>query len=108
MNRGDVVTVALQGEFGKPRPSVVLQSDTFNSSHATVTILPISSTVIPAPLFRLTLEPSTSNGLRRVSQVMADKIVSVRRDRIGPKIGVLDSDTMARVGRSVALLLGLG
>jgi mRNA interferase MazF len=108
LNRGDVITVALQGDFGKPRPAVVLQADSFNLSHATVTVLPISSTVIPAPLFRLTLEPSAGNGLRRVSQVMADKIVSVRRDRIGPKIGALDSDTMARVIRSVALWLGLG
>lgn len=108
MNRGDIVTVALQGEFGKPRPALVLQSDAFNASHATITVVPISSTIVPAPLFRITLEPSAANGLRRVSQVMADKIISVRRDRLGGKIGVVESETMTRVARSVALWLELG
>ncbi|MBS0522927.1 MAG: type II toxin-antitoxin system PemK/MazF family toxin [Proteobacteria bacterium] len=108
MRRGDVITVALQGDFGKPRPAVIVQSDAFNESHATITVVPITSTVIPAPLFRITVDPSPANGLRRVSQVMVDKIVTVRRERVGKAVGALDSDTMARVGRSIALWLELG
>lgn len=108
MRRGDVVTVALQGDFGKPRPAVIVQSDAFNESHATITVVPITSTVIPAPLFRITVDPSPANGLRRISQVMADEIVTVRRERVGRAVGTLDSDTMARVGRSIALWLELG
>ncbi len=107
MNRGDVVTVALQGEHGKLRPAVIVQSDSFNPSHASFSILPITSTIVSAPLFRLTVEPSSTNGLRRVSQIMADKITSVSRERLGQKIGVLDPDTMARIGRSLALWLEL-
>ena len=108
MRRGDVVTVALQGDFGKPRPAVIVQSDAFNESHATITVVPITSTVIPAPLFRITVDPSPANGLRRISQVMVDKIVTVQRERVGKAVGTLDSDTMARVGRSIALWLELG
>jgi len=108
LRRGDVVTVALQGDFGKPRPAVIVQSDAFNESHATITVVPITSTVIPAPLFRITVDPSPANGLRRISQVMVDKIVTVQRERVGKAVGTLDSDTMARVGRSIALWLELG
>jgi mRNA interferase MazF len=108
LKRGDVITVALQGDFGKPCPAVVVQSDAFNESHATVTIAPITSTVIPAPLFRIMVDPSPANGLRRISQVMADKIVTVRRECAGRTVGALDSDTMARVGRSLALWLEFG
>jgi mRNA interferase MazF len=107
LNRGDIVTVALQGEFGKPRPAVIVQSGSFNASHATVSILPITSTIVGAPLFRITIEPSPANGLRSVSQVMADKVVSVRRERLGPRIGSLDREAMARIGRSLALWLEL-
>ncbi|MFM9940211.1 MAG: type II toxin-antitoxin system PemK/MazF family toxin [Hyphomicrobiaceae bacterium] len=107
MNRGDVVTVALQGDFGKPRPAVIIQSDAFNASHATISILPITSTIVSAPLFRITVEPSAANGLRSVSQVMTDKIVSVRHERLGVKIGVLDREVMSRIGRSLALWLEL-
>lgn len=107
MNRGDVVTVALQGDFGNPRSAVIVQSDSFNASHTTISILPITSTIVSAPLFRITLEPSTANGLRSVSQIMTDKIVSVRRERLGTKIGTLDRETMTRIGRSLALWLEL-
>lgn len=107
MNRGDIVTVALQGDFGKPRPALIVQSDSFNASHATISVLPITSTIVPAPLFRITVEPSAANGLRSVSQIMADKVVSVRRERLGAKIGFLDRETMVRVGRSLALWLEL-
>jgi len=70
--RGDFVTIAMQGDFGKPRPALVIQADQF-SEHATVTVLPVTSTLIAAPLFRMTVQPSAENGLRKPSQVMVDK-----------------------------------
>jgi len=70
--RGDFVTIAMQGDFGKPRPALVIQADQF-SEHATVTVLPVTSTLIAAPLFRVTVQPSAENGLRKPSQVMVDK-----------------------------------
>jgi mRNA interferase MazF len=106
MRRGDLVTVALQGDFGKPRPALVIQSDRFETS-ATVTVLLVSSTLVDAPLFRVSVEPSIENGLRAASQIMVDKAMTVRRERIGPIIGRIDDDVMLAVERSLALWFGL-
>ena len=105
MKRGDLVTVAMSGDFGKPRPALVIQSDHFDVT-ATVTVLLISSTLVDAPLIRLAVEPSTENGLRKPSQVMIDKAMTVRRDRVGAPFGRLEADTMVAVNRSLALFLG--
>jgi mRNA interferase MazF len=105
MRRGDLVTVAMSGDFGKPRPALVIQSDHFDAT-ATVTVLLISSTLVDAPLIRLAVEPSAENGLRKPSQVMVDKAMTVRRDRVGAAFGRLEDDTMVAVNRSLALFLG--
>ena len=107
MRRGDVVTVALPGDFGKPRPAVVIQSDLF-ANHTTVTVLPVTSTVAAAsPLFRLRLVPSADNGLHASSDVMVDRTMSVRPNRIGDTIGRLDDADMLRINRALALFLGI-
>ena len=106
MRRGDLVTVALQGDYGKPRPALVIQSDLFAGT-ASVAVLLVTSTLIDTPLLRLTVEPSPENGLRRPSQVMIDKPMTIRTDRIGATFGRLDDPTMVRVNRSLALFLGL-
>lgn len=106
MRRGDIVTVAVNGDFGKPRPALVIQSDLFDSA-GTVTVLLMTSDLVEAPLIRLTLEPSAANGLRQPSQIMIDKAISVRRERIGTVIGRADTETMMAVSRSLALFLGL-
>lgn len=84
MRRGDLVMVALQGDYGKPRPALVIQSDLFDG-HPSVTILPITSELVEAPLFRLSVDPTPGNGLRKRSQVMVDKISDDRpsQDRRG-------------------------
>lgn len=88
MKRGAIVVVAARGAYtGKPRPALVVQSDLFNPTHASVTLCPITSDCVDAPLFRLTLPPGTRTGLRAVSQVMIDKIVSVPRAAISEEIG---------------------
>lgn len=107
MKRGDVVTVAVQGDYGKPRPAVVVQSDLFNDTHPSITILPLTSTIVDAPLIRLTVDPGRENGLTRVSQVMVDKVLTLPRERIGKTIGCLDEDLMIRVTRALAMWLGI-
>ena len=107
MKRGEVVVVAMQGDYGKPRPALVIQSDLFNDTHASIVVAPVTSTIVDAPLFRLTVDPTPSNGLRSVSQIMLDKVTAVRRDRIGKAVGRLDDGTMIRVNRAMALWLGL-
>lgn len=106
VKRGDVVVVAIHGDYGKPRPALVIQSDLFNDTHASIAVAPVTSTIVDAPLFRLTVDPTLSNGLRSVSQIMIDKATAVRRDRIGKAVGRLDDGTMIRVNRAIALWLG--
>jgi mRNA interferase MazF len=107
LKRGDVVLVALQGDYGKPRPALVVQSDPFNPAHPSVTILPLTSELRDAVLFRIDVAPSPGNGLRKPSQIMLDKISTIARDRIGGSIGHLDAQTMLRVNRSLMVWLGL-
>ena len=105
MKRGDIVTVALPGAYGKPRPALVIQSDFFNE-HPSVTILPVTSELRDTPLFRITLNPTTENGLLKPSQVMVDKAQSVPRNKIGKTIGRLDDPSLLSVNRALALFLG--
>jgi len=107
VKRGDLVAVALQGDYGKPRPALVIQSDLFNETHVSLTIVPVTSTIVDAPLFRVTVEPSRGNGLRTVSQIMVDKVTTVRRPRLGQTIGRLEEDVMLRVSRALALWFGI-
>jgi mRNA interferase MazF len=106
MNRGDFVTIAVQGDFGKPRPALVIQSDQFNE-HVTVTVLLVSSTLVDAPLFRVTVQPNATNGLQKPSQVMVDKAMTVKKDKLGPPIGAADAQTLLEIGRCLAVFLGI-
>jgi len=106
VKRGDLVTVALQGDYGKPRPALVVQADRF-AEVGSIVILPITSTLVDAPLLRLPVEPSSGNGLRAPSQIMLDKPMTVKADKIGPSFGQLDDATMVSVNRLLALFLGL-
>ena len=108
MKRGSLVTIAMQGDFGKPQPALVIQSDVFNEVHPTVTVLLVSGEKVDAPLFRLDVLPSPENGLTKLSQIQVDKIMSVRSEKIGSKIGQLDDAEMLRVNRALGLWLGLG
>jgi mRNA interferase MazF len=107
MKRGDVVVVALPGDFGKPRPALIIQSDLFNETHPTLTVLPLTSEIRSTPQFRITVEPSPTNGLRRISQIMIDKPMTFRQDKVRPPLGRVDDATMLRVGRALAVWIGI-
>jgi mRNA interferase MazF len=107
MRRGTVVLVALPGYLGKPRPAVVVQSNGFNATHPSITLVPITSDRQPMSLFRIDLAPGPDTGLRVPSQAMVDKIASQRRDKIGPVIGSLDSASMAEIDAALRLWLDL-
>ena len=106
MRRGDVVTVAAPGDYGEPRPALVIQSDLFEELPS-VTLCLVTSELRDAPIFRITVDPSSENGLRRVSQVQVDKVLTVARERIGTTIGRLDDATMLKVNRSLAVFIGI-
>lgn len=107
MKRGDVVTVAASGDYGKPRPAVIVQTDALPAEHASVIVCQMTSDIAEAPDFRITIEPTENNGLRTRSQVMADKPVTIRRERIGRKIGSLDRKDINRLNVALAFVMGL-
>lgn len=106
MKRGDLVTVALQGEFGKPRPALIIQADHF-ADLTSVVVLPLTSHLVDAPLLRLGVEPSPETGLRTPSQIMIDKPVTVKTEKLSPAFGRLDDAAMISVNRLLTLFLGL-
>jgi mRNA interferase MazF len=107
MRRGDVVTVATTGDYGKPRPAVIVQTDALPASHASVVVCQMTSDLADAPDFRVTIEPGAENGLRVRSQVMTDKPVTIRRERIGKRIGHLGGEDLVRLNVALAFVVGL-
>ena len=106
MRRGDLVTIAIGGDYGKPRPALVVQADAF-ADLPSVTVLRLTSEIHDWPTFRVTIRPSATNGLRAESQVMIDKAVTVPRERVGTVIGRLGDQEMQAVNRVLAAFLGL-
>jgi len=106
MRRGDLLTIATSGDDGKPRPAVIIQSDHFSATGSVVVLL-VSGPPADIPLFRLTAEPTADNGLRKTSQIMIDKIMTVRRDKVGPVFGRMSEDDMLPVTRALAVFLGI-
>ena len=107
MKRGDLVTMVAAGDYGKPRPALVVQDDAF-AGLGSVTLLPLTSEIHDWPEIRVFVRPSQGNGLRRPSQIMVDKAVSLRTDKVGAVFGRLDDDTVRSVSRALAPFLGLG
>ncbi len=106
MKRGDFVTVALQGDLGKPRPALVVQADRFDAT-AALTILPVTSALVDAPLLRVTIIADERNGLRKASQIMIDKLSTISREKVSPAFGTASDALILSVNRSLALFLGL-
>lgn len=104
--RGDLVTIALAGDFGKSRPALVIQANQFDA-HPTVTVLLVSGTSVEAPLLRVSVVPDTSNGLQKKSQIMIDKAMTIKREKIGPAFGRVDPNTLVEVDRCLAVFLGI-
>ena len=107
IQRGDLITVALRGDAGKPRPALVIQADHFVDL-STVVVLPLTSTLLDLPLVRVTIEPLPATGLQQRSQVMISRPQFVLRARLGPVIGSVDAGTLLEVTRRLAVLLGVG
>lgn len=97
----------MSGDFGKPRPALIIQSDRFADT-GTVTVLLVTSTDVEAPLLRVLVQPDAENGLIQPSWVMIDKAMSVKRERIGRVIGRVRDETMLTVTRNLAVFLGMG
>ena len=108
MRRGEVWTVAGGGGYlGKPRPAVIVQDDRFDAT-ASVTVCAFTSDDTDAPLLRLRVAPTPTNGLEAPSHLMVDKLTTVPKPKLGRRLGRLDREDMARLDRSIFVFLGLG
>ena len=107
MKRGDVVLVVVPSELGRPRPGVIVQADEFNKDLTTVFVCPVSSDVQEKLPLRPIIEAKPSNGLRLRSQIMTDKMIALRRDRIRQTIGHIDKETSEQLDRALLVVLGL-
>ena len=105
MRRGDFVKVVTPGSYGNPRPAVIVQSDLFNQ-HPSISVLPLSSELRNAPLFRVRIEPTAMNGLDKTSEVMVDKIQTIPIEKIGGEIGRASDEEMLAINRALAIFLG--
>ena len=106
MKRGDFVIVSAPGDFGKPRPALVIQSDAYEAT-ATVIVLLVSSELIDAPGFRIPVGPTPENGLRLASQIQIDKAYAMPLSKFGPTIGTIDAATQSAVNSALAGFLGI-
>ena len=107
MRRGDVVIAAATGDYGKPRPAVIVQTDALPETHASVVICQMTSDLVAAPHIRVNIEPSERNGLRARSQILVDQPVTVRRERIGKVIGRLGNGEIGDLNKALAFVIGL-
>jgi mRNA interferase MazF len=107
LNRGEIWTASGGIEFaGKPRPVVIVQDDRFDST-GSITVCAITSNLAEAPLFRIPIEPTEGNGLRVSSRLMADKVTTVPRTKLGQRVGRLSDEDMLRLNRALLIFLGL-
>lgn len=106
-SRGDIVICVLAGDYGKPRPAVVVQSNLFNETHASITVCPLTSYLIDAPLFRVQVEAEQTTGLEVTSQIMVDKILALKIDKVREKIGRLSPDQLNQLNSALLLWLDL-
>ena len=107
IRRGDVVICAAPGDYGKPRPAVVVQSDLFNGTHSSVVVCLITSHLEDAPLFRIPVSAGKTTGLKLESQVMVDRVIAIPRNKITGRAGALPTHAMKEVDQALRLWLEL-
>lgn len=107
MRRGDIYISAARGVYtGKPRPVVVVQDDRFDGS-ASVTVCPLTTTPVQAPLSRIPVQPTAVTGLEHTSHIMVDKLTTMSRANVSDRLGRLDDSDLVRLDRALLVFLGL-
>jgi len=107
MKRGEIWTVAGSAACaGKPRPAVIVQDNRFDATDSIV-VCPLTTDPTPAPIFRLSIQPSPRSGLRAPCRMMVDKLTAVPRRRLGRLVGSLASEEVRTLNRAIFVFLGL-
>ena len=107
MRRGDICIAPAPGACtGKPRPVVIVQDDRFDST-ASVTVCPLTTQLVDAPLIRVAVEPTAAAGIEQSSQIMVDKVTTLPRANVQERVGRLTDADVVRLDRALVVLLGL-
>ena len=107
MRRGDIHIAAPRGaDSGKPRPVVIVHDDRFDAT-TSVTVCPLTTNPVEAPLIRIAVEPTAVTGIEQPSQIMVDKITTVPRANVGDHLGRLADADLIRLDRALLVFLGL-
>jgi len=107
VKRGEIWTVSGGKDYaGKPRPVVILQDDRFDMTDS-FTVCAFTTDPADAPLFRLLIKQSATNGLRVDCRLMADKITTLPKTKIGGYVGRLADEDLVRLNRAVLVFLGI-
>ncbi|AHC25794.1 MULTISPECIES: type II toxin-antitoxin system PemK/MazF family toxin [Mycobacteriaceae] len=108
MNRGEIWTVAGGVYAAKPRPAVIVQDDLFDAT-SSVTVAPMTSTLLDAPLMRIRIAGGADllSGLDHDSDVMIDKLTTVRKSNVHARVGRLTAEQVVEVERALMAFLGL-
>ncbi|MCY7402520.1 MAG: type II toxin-antitoxin system PemK/MazF family toxin [Nocardioides sp.] len=107
MRRGDICIAAARGAYtGKPRPVVIVQDDRFDAT-ASITVCPLTTNQVQAPLTRIAVEPTSVTGIEQPSKIMIDKITTMPRSNVGDRIGRLEDSDLIRLDRALLVFLGL-
>jgi mRNA interferase MazF len=104
VRRGEIWTGGIYAT--KARPVVIIQDDHFVGTDS-VTVLPLTTTIVDAPLLRIPVEPTPANGLEQLSHVMIDKVTTTQRTSVQKRLGVLSSADLVRIERSLLVFLGV-
>lgn len=108
MKRGEIFIAVAPGEFGKPRPAVIVQSDILGAKNlGSVLVCPITSHLERKSAFRLTLSPNSQNGLKSESMIMVDKLQAISIKRVRQKIGALSPYELSELDHALTFVLGL-
>ena len=107
MRRGDIYVAAVRGAYrGKPRPVVIVQDDRFDAT-ASVTVCPLTTNPVQAPLTRIAVEPTAATGIEQSSSIMVDKITTMPRGNVRDHLGRITDADVIRLDRALVVFLGL-
>lgn len=105
MKKGDIVTIAMQGDYGKPRPAVVFQSEKLVTD--SILLIPFTTYLIEESKIRILIKPNKNNGLQKTSQIMTEKITAIKKDKVGEVIGRLEPDEVKQIEQALLLILDI-
>lgn len=107
MKRGELYTAAARGVYtGNPRPVLVIQDDRFDAT-ASITVSPLTTNPVEAPLIRIPIEPTEDSGLDQPSSLMVDKVTTIPRSSLGDLLGRVPAEELLQLNRSLIVFLGL-